>query len=560
ETAGDLFSTVSATPAAQLLQQRLEAGGALSCADVSSAAQPFMAVLLHKIFPQRPVVVVTDGLKTQESFQQDIDTWLALESKVQSPQSKGQEAEDAIQSSKLKTQTLFFPAWEVLPHESKLPHADVVSERLETLVELSKVQSPKSKIVVTNVVALLQKTFSAEEIKSRMRHLKRGDKIEPLELIEWLEEQGYEPEAQVSQKGEIALRGGILDLFPLISPWPVRLEFFGDELESLRYFDPFTQISKEEIPEMIIPPGGELGILKKSLESKVLGLESSSEATLDTRHKTQDFSTLLDSLPRETIFLLCGPELLEEQANRYAEQLSENDPFFISWEKFQEEIAGKKMTTLAIQHSEFQILNPESSIPSTDLNFKSLEIFRPIGNRPPDPEIAEAQRREFFSQLQRWLRQNYAIHIFCNNDGERERFEEIWKEYELVETNRKASVSVSGGTGVAPESCCMINSTAPEIRRDPEFGQARGPFHPLGLWTHLGALARGFLFEAGKIVIVTDAEIFGRYKVLRPRRLKAPHAPTSRSLLDIDFTELEEGDYVVHLQHGIGRYRGLQTV
>jgi len=61
-------------------------------------------------------------------------------------------------------------------------------------------------------------------------------------------------------------------------------------------------------------------------------------------------------------------------------------------------------------------------------------------------------------------------------------------------------------------------------------------------------------------VVVTDAEIFGRYKVQRPRRLKSPHAQTSRSLLDIDFTDLEEGDYVVHVQHGIGRYLGLNLL
>jgi len=77
---------------------------------------------------------------------------------------------------------------------------------------------------------------------------------------------------------------------------------------------------------------------------------------------------------------------------------------------------------------------------------------------------------------------------------------------------------------------------------------------------HLGVLARGFLFGCGKLVVVTDAEIFGRYKIQRPRRLKSPHAQTSRSLLDIDFTDLEEGDYVVHLQHGIGRYLGVKFV
>jgi transcription-repair coupling factor (superfamily II helicase) len=81
-----------------------------------------------------------------------------------------------------------------------------------------------------------------------------------------------------------------------------------------------------------------------------------------------------------------------------------------------------------------------------------------------------------------------------------------------------------------------------------------------GLWIDLGALSGGFLYEEARLVVVTDAEIFGRYKVQRPRRLKSPHAQAARSALDIDFADLEEGDYVVHLQHGIGRYIGLQVL
>ena len=167
------------------------------------------------------------------------------------------------------SQPLFYPAWEVLPHENKLPHSDTITDRLQTLVALaglSVTASPKSQIVVTSVIALLQKTFTAAALKTRMRTLARGERIDPLDLVEWLEEQGYEPEAQVTQKGELALRGGILDVFPLTSPWPVRLEFFGDELESLRYFDPMTQISREEITTVTLPPAGELGVLKSEME------------------------------------------------------------------------------------------------------------------------------------------------------------------------------------------------------------------------------------------------------------------------------------------------------
>src|SRR5207237_3219683 len=107
-------------------------------------------------------------------------------------------------------------------------------------------------------------------------------------------------------------------------------------------------------------------------------------------------------------------------------------------------------------------------------------------------------------------------HVFCNNDGERQRFGEIWKDY-----------------GFDADTQLLVQ---------------------------LGALSRGFLYDEAKLVVVTDAEIFGRYKVQRPRRLKSPHAQATRSALDIDFTDLEESDYVVHLQHGIGRYLGLQVL
>src|SRR5256886_14744410 len=125
-------------------------------------------------------------------------------------------------------------------------------------------------LVVSSVVGLLQRTCPPHELKQRTRTLVRGDRLDPLNLVQWLEEQGYEPEAQVTQKGETALRGGILDVYPPTSPWPVRLEFFGDELESLRYFDPLTQISREEISSVTLPPAGGLGIFKRRVANKTL--------------------------------------------------------------------------------------------------------------------------------------------------------------------------------------------------------------------------------------------------------------------------------------------------
>ena len=484
-TAEDPFSVVMTTPAAQALRRRVEAGEVLSFDGVSLGAQPFLAVLLSRLFPDRTVVVVTEGLRTQEVFQQDAETWAAA--------GAGMEARPA---------PLFYPAWEVLPHEERLPHADVVSERLAALVALAEPGREGARpLVVCGVTALLQKTMRREDLKGRLRVVRRGEAWDPLDLIEWLEEQAYEAEVQVAEKGHVSMRGGIVDFWPLTSPWPVRLEFFGNQLESLRFFDPITQVSREEIGAVTIPPGGELGLLKKEQAAAT--------------------ASVLEYLPDGSIFLLCEPERLAEQAKLYQGQVPAGDRFLITWGQFQEGLARHGMARVAVNSLEtFQIedvvvdgrrLENQEALP-----FQSLEIFRPIGGQRPEPAIVSAQRREFFQQLHRWTRQGYGVHLFCNNDGERQRFEEIWWEY---------------GLG-----------------------------HPGALRIRLGALSRGFLFEPAKLAVVTDAEIFGRYKVQRPRRLKSPHAPSSRSLLDINFSELEAGDYVVHLQHGIGRYLGLQAM
>ncbi len=552
----------------------------LSCAGVAAAAQPFLAVLLRQLFPHRPIVVVTDNLKTQESFQQDLTTWLQVAA-----------TSEPVRDVQAATgNPLFYPAWEVLPHEGRLPHADVISDRLQTLVALLpsvERAGQNARLIVTSVTALLQRTFAPEELRRRIRPLARGDRADPLDLIEWLEAQGYEPEAQVTQKGEIALRGGIVDVFPPTSPWPVRLEFFGDELESLREFDPLTQVSRGEIACTTLPPAGELGMLKR-------GMQLAEGGTVPRTALT----TMLEYLPPEAVFLLCEPETLVERADDYAQQIPAGDPFFVTWEDFLAQLDGRGITRLeASEGGAEDARTPDASRVTSELRtarsvwsasdsaalsgagdsrsaateksaddrlvnavsksedepvgvqagsptFASLDAYRPLGERLPDPQVAEAQRREFFGQLHRWLRQDYAVHVFCNNDGERQRFDEIWAELGFG--------GQSAASGPLPEvnSSAAVGSPTDNQRPTPDY-------QPL---SHLGTLSCGFLCDEARLVVVTDAEVFGRYRVQRPRRLKSPHAAAMRSALEIDFADLEEGDLVVHLQHGIGRYLGLKSL
>src|SRR6185437_10582608 len=157
-------------------------------------------------------------------------------------------------------------------------------------------------------------------------------------------------------------------------PWPVRLEFFGDELESLRYFDPQTQISREEITTVTLPPAGELGVLKSELERGPAPARSRAP-----------FATLLDFLPNNTIFILCEPESLASYADEYAQQLSSEDPFFISWQNFREIAVAQGKTFLEL--SEAAEEGTESDC--LDLEFASLDAYRPVAERALDPQIAE---------------------------------------------------------------------------------------------------------------------------------------------------------------------------
>ena len=457
----------------------LAAGGFLAFGGVCAAAQPFLAARIRERLGSRPLLIVTPNLKAQERFQQDFTTWTRFGDKSKA------EGEAA----------LFFPSWEILPHEDKLPHADVISERLETLVHLLDRPTDTPLVIVASVEAALQRTFPPAALKGRLRRITRGDTIDPLDLVEWLEDQGYDSEVQVNQKSEIAMRGGIVDVYPPTSPWPVRLEFFGDELESLRYFDPVSQVSREEIEATLISPAGELGLLKRGDADEQLGL-------------------LTDFLPADAVVVLADPEGIEEHATAYLADLPEDERFHETPGSLRELFSGRGFAVVEMNEERGDTIPTAEHVPPT---FEGLEAFRPLGEQAPDPQIADAQKREFFNQMHRWLRQGYEVRVFCNNAGEEQRFKEIWEE-----------LGFKGGRG-RPK--CFI-----------------------------GSLSRGFMFAAGKLVVVTDAEIFGRYRVQRSRRLKAKHASATRSALDIDFTELEFGDLVVHLQHGIGRYCGLTNL
>jgi transcription-repair coupling factor (superfamily II helicase) len=423
----------------------------LSLNSLADAGKPFVASLLSQI-ADRPILIVTDGLKSQEGFFNDLQTLLP-----------------GVQ---------FYPAWETLPHEDILPHADTIADRLKALTNLN------APITVASVQALMQRTFAPDYFMSLRMEVRLGQEIELQDFLDTLTKLGYHAEYQVNDPGDMAMRGGIVDFFPLDRGEPVRVEFSGNEIESIRTFDPITQQSREKREHLVVTPAGELGLLKQAIDQT---------------------APLVDLLPRNTLLVLDEPEKLAEAAENYARQIPEGDKFFAEWRHTLE--SGLTI----VQLTEALAIDPPPSY--INLRLASLDAFRPLDTRSPEPEIAEQMRRSFFEQMQRWTAEGYSLQVFCSNDGEKQRFEELWREYTEA-SNTKGSQLVAS----------------------------------------IATLSRGFLWTDAKLAVVTDSEIFGRYKLVRPRRKFHQLAQAT------DWTELQEGDFVVHVQHGIGKYLGLKSL
>ncbi|MCE5316055.1 MAG: hypothetical protein LLG04_01655 [Parachlamydia sp.] len=153
-----------------------------------------------------------------------------------------------------------FPAWETLPSENIPPSPDIVGDRYKALQEIRGAKQPY--IVLSGLQACLQKLIPPGKFSSMYLSLKTGDTISLESLVEHLNKSGYQRRPVASDKGEFAVRGGIVDIFPVSSPDPFRIEFWGDEIESLRIYDPIGQKSIKPASEVAITPAQELELVR----------------------------------------------------------------------------------------------------------------------------------------------------------------------------------------------------------------------------------------------------------------------------------------------------------
>ena len=428
-------------------------------------------------------------------------------------------------------QTLVFP--ESMQEAGDMREAFAASsDRLTVLSRLRATRgftsTPDTVVVVTTPAALLQPVPALEEFAAREFTLSRGQTHPFQQLLEQLQKLDYDSEAVCEAPGHYAVRGGIIDLYPVTANQPYRLDFFGDEIESIREFDPVTQRSGAAVES--------------------ISLAASPRVRLDPSK-----TGLADYLSAGTHLLFIEPAALEAEFSGFARE--GNDGLTPLLERA---AAAFAISDLDESSGLFDGVTDEVT-----WDTESLAHHR---RYPEDALVAQERltveedaRRDFLRQIAAWRKSGYEIAFVVSKEGEEQRAQEILAEDAALKgiKPRWLRGTLNEGFRITFREGAAVEMMEPGR---PRSGMKRGPFDrlradggaasPLKPATHQSSRSTG-------LVVVTETEIFGRQRQRRPSlnaRVIAQRAQVDQLL---DFSELVEGDFVVHLQHGIALYRGL---
>ena len=364
-----------------------------------------------------------------------------------------------------------FPAWETFSEEQDTSDP-VFAARLKALSALERPSNPP--IVVTSIAALMQPVPSRAQRAAATRRFVTGEENDPEELLEWLVARGLEPTTAVALPGEFSRHGGIIDLFAPDADDPVRLEFFGDEIDSIRTFDAETQRQLEvcdSIELCLVEPTGSGEVLESEL--------------------------LVESLPEGTWVGLVELADLKREGQEVRERL-ERPEDLVGVDEVLEGLTEFPSVVVAA-------LSAASMETTCHLSIESIERFG-------------GPRTRVLEELQETLGPDERVLVACHNEAEQNRLAVMLSELAGSETD---------GVGRLAGKVTLCR----------------------------GRLSRGFRLVPQRLVVLSDNELFTRTEV-RPQAKK-----TRRDARAIDsFLDLEPGNLVVHLAHGIGRYRGLKLL
>ncbi|MGA2192271.1 MAG: transcription-repair coupling factor [Nitrospirota bacterium] len=400
---------------------------------------------------------------------------------------------------------VFYPPWDVLPYDVIEPDAAMVAERLKVL---KGVLGGTLKVVFTTVNAFMQRLPKPSFLLSEKSVIRLVKGIEhPLEaVVERLVLAGYKNSPMVYEPGEFSVRGGILDVYPPDMDSPVRIEFFGDMVESIRTFDPETQRSIAETESVALLPAKETGAGGETLPASIADYFGGKPlVVIDEPGRAMSIARDFEAR------IFSSYEASKDEGKPRPESLY-----------FTED--GLTDCLEALRAIEIQSL-PLEELPgrgSFNLGTRSIEGLRLRDVAPePWPEDVPKTPVSIFCMNLKGLMKGRAVNIVSSTRGQAERLGEIFAEF---------------GIPAVP---------GPPVLYPLPDGAVR---------ISVGALESGFLIDDPGLIFITAVEIFGE----KPKGAPAPRAKVERFLTSL--SELSAGDYVVHVDHGIGRYLGLRRL
>ena len=431
---------------------------------------------------------------------------------------------------------LSLPDWETLPYDLFSPHQDIISERLATLAALPVL---KRGIVVVAAATLMQRLAPPSYVAGGTLMLKVGTRLDPDGLRRQFSSAGYASVTQVMEHGEFAVRGSLLDVFPMGSPVPYRIDLFDDEIETIRIFDPETQLSKDSLTELSLLPAkeyplDEAGIraFRQRYRARIEGDPQRSVIYRDVSNgiaiggveyylplffdQTSDF---FQYLPRQsTVAFVDDMETALTQAwvqiqERYEQRRHDIErPLLRPEEVWMEPKAVQEAASLyrCIGIQSFELLDPRgTNFPTTAPTHLKVDV------RAPEPA----------EKLVAFLKGFKGRVLFAaESPGRREYLNDLLGKHRIRPT--------------------LVEGWSDFLASDAPLGICVAP------------LERGLNLPDAGLVVLTEEQLFGERARQKSRRV------SRRNPEDIirDLTDLAAGAPVVHEQHGVGRYLGLETL
>ncbi len=449
---------------------------------------------------------------------------------------------------------LSLPDWEVLPYDRFSPHQNIVSERLTTLLALPK---QKRGLLVVPVSTLMQRLPPAEFVVSHAIDLKLGQQLELHAFRRQLDEAGYRAVDTVYEQGEFTVRGGLLDLFPMGSEQPLRIELFDDEIESLRFFNPETQRTEEKTEAISLLPAHEFVLTEDALTIFRTEFQTRFNLDLSRCDIYQDtikglvtpglefllplfFShtaTLFDYLPAGTLIAemtIAAASNENPNSGIQTAQLAATN----FWQEIERRYESLRhdirhpclpphelylpLETLNRERNLFARLEVHATPPSDELSGDQQLLSQPL----PNLAVAAKAKRPL-GALKDFIAANPHASILLTVESR---------------GRREALLELLGRHGLVPL----------DVADWPSFLQQRPP-----LALTLAPLDRGLYLQEPQTLLITESVLFGE-RILQRRRREV--SAVNQELAFRSLSELTLNAPVVHIDHGVGRYLGLETL